>query len=157
MLQTPDASALHKVAVIDDEPDVRASYADILKDLDLGLEPVDVQGPLDTLDLFVEESLRRSDAAICDYRMKVSNYAGFDGAQLVSEFYKKSFPALLCTRFEEGIDEIRPYRKHIPILLHWEDLMDPDTLRFSFERLVAELRGEIPPQPALMANTRPRS
>lgn len=143
MLQTLDGSALHKVAVIDDEPDVRASYADYLEDL--GLEPVDEKGPLDTLKSFVERSRQRSDAAICDHRMKPSNYASFDGAQLVSEYYQRCFPALLCTRFEDDIDEIRPYRKHIPILLNWEDLMDPDTIRFSFERLVAELRGEIPP------------
>ncbi len=143
MLQTIDGSTLHKVAVIDDKSDARASYADCL--VDLGLEPVDEEGPLDPLDCFVEASRRRSDAAICDYRMKISNYAPFNGAQLVSEFYRKRFPALLCTRFEGEIDEIRRFRKHIPILLNWEDLMDPDTIQFSFERLVAELRGEIPP------------
>jgi len=143
MPQTLEASNLQKVAVIDDEPDVRASYADYLEDI--GLEPVDVQGPLGTLDGFVEESRRRSHAAICDHRMKISKYADFDGAQLVAEYYQKRFPALLCTRFEADIDEIRPYRKYIPILLNWEDLMDPDTIRFSFERVVAELRDEIPP------------
>ncbi len=143
MLQTLDGSVLKRVAVIDDEPDVRASYSDFLEDLDL--DPIDEAGPLDPLNLFVEKSLQRSDAAICDYRMRVSDYAGFDGAQLVSEYYRNRFPALLCTRFEEASDEIRPYRKHIPILLSWEDLMDPDTLRWSFERVVAELLGKIPP------------
>ena len=143
MLQTLDISALHKVAVIDDEPEVRASYADYLEDL--GWEPVDEPGPLGRLDRFVEKSRRHSHAAICDHRMRISNYAGFDGAQLVSRYYQKRFPALLCTRFEDDIDEIRPHRKYIPILLNWEDLMDPDTIRFSFERLFAELRGEIPP------------
>jgi CheY-like chemotaxis protein len=144
MLQTPEGSILHRVSVIDDEAEVRASYAEYLEDL--GLEPVDVPGPIvDSLDRFVEASRLRSQAAICDHRMKPSSYAGFDGAQLVSEFNQKRFPALLCTRFEADIDEIRPYRKHIPILLNWEDLMDPDTILLSFERLVAELRGEPPP------------
>lgn len=142
MLQALDGSALHKVAVIDDDREVRDSYADFL--VDLGLKPVPEEGPLGPLDRFVEESRRRSQAAICDHRMKIDPYAGFDGAQLVSEYYQKGFPALLCTRFEEVIDEIRPHRKHIPILLNSEDL-DPDTIQFSFERLVAELRGQIPP------------
>lgn len=141
-MQTLDGYALRKVAIIDDDPNARVSYADNLEEL--GLEPVDEGGPLDTLDRFVKMSSKRSDAAICDYRMKVSNYAKFDGAQLVSKYYQQGFPALLCTGFEEAIDEIRPYRKYIPILLNSEDL-DPDTIRFSFERLVAELRGEIPP------------
>ncbi len=142
MLQTLDGSALHKVAVIDDDREVRDSYAEFL--VDLGLKPIDEEGPLGPLDRFVEESRRRSQAAICDHRMKIGTYAGFDGAQLVSEYYQKGFPALLCTRFEEVIDEIRPHRKHIPILLTSEEL-DPDTVRFSFERLLAELGGQIPP------------
>jgi len=140
MLDTAD---LHRVAVIDDEPEARAGYADYLEDL--GMEPVTEEGPLAKLDHFVELSRQRSDVAICDHRMKISGYAEFDGAELVSEYIKKKFPALLCTRFEDDIDEIRPYRKYIPILLNWEDLMDPDTIRLSFERLVAELRGKIPP------------
>lgn len=139
-----DTSNLHRVAVIDDEPVARASYAEYLEDL--GLKPVTEEGPLDTLDRFVELSSQRSDAAICDYRMKISNYAAFDGAELVSRYTRKKFPALLCTRFFKGdIDEIRPYRRDIPILLNPEEIMDPDTIRFSFERVLAELRGEIPP------------
>jgi CheY-like chemotaxis protein len=143
MLQTLDGYPIQRVAVIDDQPDVRASYADYLEDL--GLEPVDEPMPGESLDRFVEKSRKYSHAAICDHRMKSSKYAGFDGAQLVSEYYQKRFPALLCTRFEDDIDEIRPYRKYIPILLTLEDLTDPDTIRFSFERLIAELRGEVPP------------
>jgi CheY-like chemotaxis protein len=143
MLQTFDGSPLHRVAVIDDDPEVRSSYAEQLRDL--GLEPVDEPGPLVSLKESVEKGLQHSHGAICDHKMKISGYADFDGARLVSEFYRRRFPALLCTRFPADIDEIRPYRKQIPILLSWDDLTDPDTIRFGFERLVAELRDEIPP------------
>lgn len=141
--RTTGVSSLRKVAVIDDEPYARASYADYLEDL--GLEPVDQPGPLGTLEQFIKSSLERSDAAICDHRIRMGDYAEFTGAQLVSEYYRKGFPALLYTSFEDDIDEIRTYRKHIPILLTWEDLMDPDIIQFSFERIVAELHGKIPP------------
>ncbi len=142
MLQTLDGSALQKVAVIDDDPEVRDSYADFLDYL--GLDPVDEKGPLGPLDRFVEESRGRSQAAICDHRMSIGPYAGFDGAQLVSEYCQQGFPALLCTSYEGVIDEITPHRKHIPILLSSDDL-DPDSIRIGFERVIAELRGEIPP------------
>ncbi len=142
MLQTINGSSMERIVVVDDTPDARADYSDQLKEI--GLRPIEESGPLGALDLFVEKSCQHGQAAICDYRMKSAGYANFDGAILVSRYYQRGFPALLCTRFEHSPDEIRPLRKYIPVLLD-SDEIDPDTIQFGLEQSVAELRGKIPP------------
>src|SRR5690242_3263340 len=98
--------SINKISIIDDQATVRESYE--LSVEDLGIEPVSEPGPLDEqLPVCVNAVSKRADAAICDYNLKVKTYSRFNGAELVAEFYKVKFPAVLCTKWHTAvIDEM---------------------------------------------------
>jgi hypothetical protein len=130
---------IKRIAIIDDQADVRASYEFNVEDL--GLESVSEAGPLDSLINVVAGMAEKSDAAICDYNLKVKDYSAFNGAELVAALYKAFFPALLCTKWHTAsIDEMRPYRRFIPTLLDPGDL-DPSSISSGLEVCIREFAG----------------
>ena len=134
------SKTIERVLIVDDDQSVRESFSYPIEEL--GLRPIDQSDPLPELSRFLEEAQHKSDAAICDHRLRVGkHYAPFNGAELVASFYRVGFPALLCTRWDQaGVDDIRPYRPHIPVLLNPGDL-DPETLREGLELCSNELAG----------------
>jgi CheY-like chemotaxis protein len=134
---------INRIAIIDDQADVRASYEFNVEDL--GLESVSEAGPLDSLVNVVAGMAGKSDAAICDYNLKVRDYSTFNGAELVAELYKTFFPALLCTKWHTAsIDEMRQFRRYIPTLID-PAALDPSSIRDGLEVCIREFGGDFAP------------
>jgi hypothetical protein len=131
---------IDKIAIIDDQADVRESYEFLVDDL--GVQSISETGPLTNLTNCVDLVCNKSDAVICDYRLRVKAYSTFDGAELAAEFYKTNFPAVLCTKWHKAmIDEIRQYRRFIPSLIDPARL-DTSTIRSGLESCIREFHGE---------------
>lgn len=131
---------IERVAIIDDKAEVRQSFAYPVEDLNL--IPMPESGPMSDLAASVERLTSQVEAALCDFQLRVSQYAAFDGAELVAELYNSKMPAVLCTRFEKSnIDEIRRFRRAIPCLLTPNEL-DDESLKNGFEICLKEFRNE---------------
>jgi hypothetical protein len=136
--------SIQKISIIDDQALVRESYE--LSVEDLNLESVSETGPLDEeLRDCAKAVSQRADAAICDYNLKVKAYSSFNGAELVAEFYRMQFPAVLCTKWHTAvIDEMRRYLRFIPSLIDPSKL-DPTTIRTGIESCIREFDGDYRP------------
>lgn len=114
-------SRIHRVAVIDDDKQARDAMAESV--VDANLQPVIQQESLNSLADLIGKLKSDADAAICDHRLKPRNYAAFQGAEAVAELYRIHFPALLITAWSrEDIDNIRPYRREIPVMVRSGEL-----------------------------------
>lgn len=134
--------SIDTVEIVDDEPAVREAYLYTVGDA--GLSPHEVPGPLRGAGEVAQTLAGTSDAALCDQLLKRRNYANFNGAELAACLYRLSVPALLCTAWEDQmLDEIRPWRRWIPVLMKPEDLNE-DTLPHALESCVEELDHGIP-------------
>lgn len=132
---------LNRVAIIDDKKDSRESMEDDLRVAKV--EPKSLPGPFPTLEKLIDVTTGSAEAAVCDYKLNEGNYAGFSGAEAVAEFYQKKYPALLITSYVvTDIDQIRPYRHHIPVLIKADDA-DADSIIRGFELCINELKGII--------------
>jgi hypothetical protein len=99
MSTTSPTKKIRKIAVIDDDKEAREAMAEIV---------TDAIGKLN----------KEADAAIFDHRLTPRNYAAFQGAEAVAALYDVHFPALLVTAWSiEDIDNIRPYRRKIPVMI----------------------------------------
>lgn len=143
MSLTVDGHQIQRVLVIDDEPLARESYGEVVEDLNLN--PILVDDTYHDLQRFALNVKHRGDAAICDHHLRKQQYAAFNGADFVAYMYDMKFPALLCTRREEAdIDEIRPYRRNIPVLLNPRDLT-PENIQAGFNKCVNEFNEKFLP------------
>jgi hypothetical protein len=112
---------IQKIAVVDDDEQARAAMAETI--VDANLQPIVQRARLNSLNDLIIILKRDADAAVCDHRLKPRNYAAFQGAEAVSELYKIGFPAILVTAWStEDVDNIRPYRRRIPIVIRSGDL-----------------------------------
>lgn len=128
--------SINRIQIIDDDPNVRASYEYSVEELNA--LPIMANGPLPILSDFIQLSRRVADAAICDFRLRVRNYAGFNGAETVALMYQNQFPAVLCTRYDQSsIDEMRKYIRYIPVLMNPDEL-NPASLLKGFEICINE-------------------
>lgn len=134
--------SIERVSVIDDDRSVRDAYEYAIEELQL--KAISEEGPIDNLEQFVQITSSKSDAAICDHHLKVKMYAKFNGAQLVSRWYQNKFPAVLCTRLEGAIHEIRKYRRFIPVLLQPDEL-EPESMIKGFQRCIEEFGEKFQP------------
>ncbi|TAK14727.1 MAG: hypothetical protein EPO32_00960 [Anaerolineae bacterium] len=131
---------LDTVIIIDDDPEVRKSYQWTVSDL--GLNGNELAGPLPPIDRFFQEFNHTNAGVLSDHKLTVKDYAKFNGAKILYRMYEMSIPAILCTTWETaGLDEIRKYRKNIPVMLNPKDL-DPDTLQMGFEICIREFKGD---------------
>lgn len=132
-----------RVSIVDDDEGAREGYEYSVEDLEL--VPVQEAGPLGSLEEFVSRTARGSDAAICDHHLRKRNYAKFNGAEAVAAWYRRGFPALLCTRYETAeVEEIRRYMRCIAVMMK-PDQLDPSTLEEGFRRCVGEFGGNFEP------------
>ena len=117
---------IERVSVIDDDPTNRDGYALFVEEL--SMEAVNEKGPFASVAACVATVTGTAHAAISDFKLRVKNYATFNGAELVASLYQNRVPAVLCTRFEfADLDLIRPFRAQIPSLLRPDEL-DAETL-----------------------------
>jgi hypothetical protein len=129
-----------RVSVIEDDAEARKTYGYSLDDL--SLQAIPEVGPLDNLQLLLQQLARTTEAALCDYHLKKRSYARFNGDEIVVECYKKSFPAILCTTFTDSDSTLlRGRRRFIPTLLKTSEL-NPDSIKKGFEQCVLEFKGQ---------------
>lgn len=133
-----------KVAVLDDRPRGRTTLAGELRRANF--EPEIFAGTYSNIPNLVTQVLHsESQAAVCDYKLNLFNYVRGNGAEAVREFYNNKLPSILITNIDEQIiEEIRPYRRYIPVLLDKADIY-PDTLKEGIQVSEEELRGHFQP------------
>lgn len=133
---------ISRVQIIDDDPSARKAYG--FRIADLKLEPVPQDGPLTNIDALVAHSKEVAEAAILDHHLTKKRYATFNGAELAARLYQENFPAILCTRYEKAnVDEIRPYRRFIPVLFTPDsENLEPDSLCAGLACCFGEFDGE---------------
>lgn len=139
MALTIEGRTLERIAIVDDDKSVRDNYEMSVEELNVNA--VNESGPLPDLDTFVQQEPTRAQAAVCDFKLRVKNYATFDGAELVARWFDVGFPALLCTKWDRAnIDEMRRFRARIPVLIRPTDL-DPDRIVEGLTVCIRELAG----------------
>lgn len=137
-----DARDIERILVLDDNRRVQEGFIFPIEAAER--TAVLVEGPLGTLDEFLAKPTT-ADAAVSDYQLSPGNYAAFDGAELVSEWYQRGFPALLCTAFEKSnVAQFRARRRWIPVIMSPSEL-DPDTLVQGLELVQLELQDQFVP------------
>lgn len=134
---------IQTISIVDDNMSAREMYELPLEELDV--IPYLADGPIPSLSIFVQETVKKSQAAICDHHLRVGSYANFDGAELVANCYQQHFPAILCTRFEDAnVVEMRRFRKHIPVLIKPNQL-HPDVITRGIEKCLEEFKDKFQP------------
>lgn len=137
---------ISRVAIVDDQAESRKSYGYTVENADLLAVPAD--DPLgDVVSNARLNTLQsKSDAALCDFNLSGRAYASFNGAELVSHWYRENFPAILCTKWEKvQIEHIRPLRRWIPVLMQPSDLNE-ESLVAGLEDCIYELQGNFKPE-----------
>lgn len=136
---------VRRIGLIDDEPGSRQSLSWVVNDA--SLESVPYEGPLPSLDDCLSMIASTSDALICDHHLRVTNYADFNGAELVARNIRLGQLSVLCTRYTgTDIEMIRPYLPEIPVLVRPDELNEPDEILAAFTECALELAGEIAPE-----------
>lgn len=138
-----DNISIQDVAVADDSEDARNSMSDELKDFNLTPRPL--QGPFKGTDQLVNLARSVAQAAVCDHHLRTRNFADFSGAEAVARSYEMKFPAVLVTSWSKAdIDQIRFYRRKVPVLLTPEQA-DPDSIVRGFEVCIREFKNDFLP------------
>lgn len=133
---------IEQVGVVDDNKDNRETLSEDLRDADLAPNPFD--GPFQSITELIDAVMQTNHAVICDHHF-TRNYAPGSGAEAVASWYKRSFPPVLVTAYNIGmINQIRRYRKYIPVLLN-PDEADPDRIIKGFEVCIGEFHGKFRP------------
>lgn len=135
---------IERITIVDDDANARQAYEFSVEDL--GLEPLSKEGPLpQSIDSFLKQLLESSEALLCDYHLKTTVYANFDGDELVGRCYKKGFPAVLCTAYTDfDVTLMRSRRRFIPVLLK-PDEVEPDAIARGLENCLNEFNNEFLP------------
>lgn len=139
MLQLQDREVT-RALIVDDDPEARHSYEYVIEELELN--PLPVEGPLDDVPAFIK-TIEPSDVLLCDYHLKLRNYANCDGDQLVAACYKAKVPAVLCTTIADAVLR-RDCLRYIPGLIKSGN-PDPDELVTAWGHCLRELNGAFQP------------
>ncbi|WP_155755128.1 hypothetical protein [Burkholderia stagnalis] len=134
---------IDKVALIDDDPEVRASYRLHVEDMDLSAE--EIESPLGDVDAFITRMENTHTGIICDYHLKSTKYSSVDGDIIAARLYQNHFPVILCSRFEGISASVRGLRRYIPVIIKAEDLSHL-SVREAFEVCVGEFSGKFRPE-----------
>src|SRR5436305_8267255 len=117
---------IRSIEIIDDSEKARESMGYPVEEL--RLIPVKYAGPIGNLEDLIREIVSTAQAAICDHHLRVGDYSRVNGSDIVARLYQKEFPALLCTRWETAdINDMRPLRRYIPVLVNPDELT-PDAI-----------------------------
>ena len=144
MTMTIEGRTLRRIAVVDDDESVRASYIDDLRDLDVEL--VEVSGLQGDVSTAWESSIGNCDAVVTDLVLKRSGYAPFNGGVLAVESRRRRIPAILCTSYSDVNQELlRRERRHVAAILP-QALFDLDLIRDGLRRSIGELEGRFIPE-----------
>ncbi len=144
MTMTLEGRTLRRIAVVDDDESVRASYIDDLSDLDVEL--VEVSGLKGDVSTAWESSIRDCDAVVTDLVLKRSGYAPFNGGALAVECRRRNIPAILCTSYSDVNQELlRCERRHVAAILP-QALFDLELIHDGLRRSIGEIEGRFIPE-----------
>lgn len=131
-------SKIKVVAVIDDGDDTAQTMINVLEDGDFTAYR---QNPTATVEEMVEDIVARSDAAVCDHRLRYGGFGDFSGADLAARLIIRKHPAILVTQYldQEADVAIRKFRPHLPVVLRRGQADEPDELRDAFARCITEI------------------
>lgn len=131
------------VKIVDDDKNAREGLSFSVEDAEL--HPICEDGPLPPLKDFVAKTVKEVDAVLCDHHLKLGRYAGFDGTEVVSYFYQRRFPVVLCTSWSKAdIDAMRLHRRFIPVLIRTDEV-SPESIVKGFEVCIEEFKGNYLP------------
>lgn len=137
-----DLSPIKRILVVDDNASVRETYAFPIEAAER--EAVIRNEALGNLESFLASPMT-ADAAVSDYQLSPGNYANFDGATLVSRWYRRRFPAILCTQFDKAnVARFRVLRRWMPIVMRPDEL-DQDSLMAGLELVQNEFMDRFVP------------
>ncbi|MEJ7590289.1 MAG: hypothetical protein WKF77_01970 [Planctomycetaceae bacterium] len=141
---TLDERTLRRAAVVDDDPMVRAGYAEALEDL--GIEPWDVRELTGNLSDIWDSKFCDCDAVISDLKLMAPGYAPFNGGTLLAECWRKKLPAVLCTSYSD-VSQLLPRseRRRVAAILP-RTHFDLGKLREGLLRSIGELEGRFTPE-----------
>ena len=137
-----EGTTISRMQIIDDDALSRETWGDLVVDLEL--DYLEETGPIQNLTDFSKKVSENADAVLCDHHLKVGPYSSFNGAEVVNFLFQSGLPSILCTRFEERIEEIRRFRKFIPVLINPKEL-NSDTIYHGIETCIMEMKGNILP------------
>ena len=144
MPMTLERRILHRIAVVDDDASVRASYVEALADLDI--EPVEILGLQGDASTAWESAIKGCDAVVTDLVLKRSGYAPFNGGMLAVECGRRRIPSILCTSYTDVNHELlRRERRHVAAILP-QSHFDLDPIRDGLRRSIGELEGRFIPE-----------
>ena len=132
------------IGVVDDDSSEAELYKYQIEDV--GSRPILFgKGFASLEDLVGKVTSAGVDAVVCDHRLRVRDYAPFNGAEAVARLFEMRVPAVLISRYTRiDVDkDIRPYRKKIPVLLS-KDEVDSESLVAALWQCKSELEGVIP-------------
>jgi len=138
------APSFKAIGVIDDDSSEAEVYKYQIEEI--GIRPVVFENAFASLeDLVIKVRSAKVDGVVCDHRLRVRNYAPFDGAQAVARLFESNVPAVLISKYTliDVERDIRPFRANIPVLLP-KDEIDPESLLDSLKKCKSELEGTIP-------------
>lgn len=129
-----------RAIIVDDDPPARDACAYLVEELDL--EPVKIPR-LPGLKSFIKDLRPSEDVVICDYRLKVHDYAKCNGDALVAACHEANVPGVLYSTFAD-VDAMirRDYLRKIPVRLEPSDLQ-PHKLKIAWKKCILELNGII--------------
>lgn len=131
---------IDRVSIIDDDPANRDGYR--LQVEDSNLTPVLESGPFRTLHGCVSHVKGSVEAVLSDYKLRVKNFAEFNGAELLAALYDQRIPAVMCTRYESiEVAHIRPYLSRIPALIRPDEL-NADAFVAALTQCIGEFNGK---------------
>ncbi|UYK76504.1 hypothetical protein NG825_19110 [Xanthomonas sacchari] len=126
------------VAVVDDGDDTAQAMINVLEDGNFEAYRQDASTSLEAL---VEEIISRSDAAVCDHRLRYGGFGDLSGADLAARLTKRKHPAILVTQYldQEADVAIRKFRSDLPVVLRRGQADEPDEIRDAFARCITEI------------------
>ncbi len=134
---------LTRIAIIDDDARGRKVTGEQVQDM--GALPVLFESPFEnkTASDVAAEIVAKTDAAICDHRLRRGGYALFDGAELVAQLTERGFPAVLLTVFVDmdADSSIRRWRHKVPVLLD-RDEADESAFGSAIDYCRREIAGD---------------
>jgi hypothetical protein len=143
MLLTRNDKPIKRVAVVNDTAAARDEMAENI--FEAGLEPVIQSSRLNSIDECIATVTSKAEAAILEHHLKSGHYANFMGAEAVARLYRQHFPSLLVTAWADAdIDNIRLFRRYIPVLIESRDAY-PETITLGIKQCLNEFEKQYAP------------
>ena len=141
MTRLIEGREVERVLIVDDQPDARGAYGELVEDLDL--VPVKVSGPVDEdriLGLATE-----ADVILCDYHLKRQEYAECDGDVLLARCVERGMAGVLCTGYSDfGLSIRRDCLRWIPSRVRSREVK-PEAFLDGWAQCLREIGGSLHP------------